>query len=1709
MFEEIVIRLPFNAGLSEIENKLEQIPGLGDVTITSNSAKDLVHGLTVSVTHGLDIITPSAEMVNFSVGDWIRIGDRDSGLIYSIFSMDKFEPYSIRLTSAFGGESDSAATVYEHGIIGDRSGYQYIISFDSILGDIKSLSTNGDHLTGSNAGVKITSCDRNVHQTITTHTVEESIDGIFYLIYKGDITPQLSANISAADLKYAIETSITSINAVTVTKEVLHSFGANSWTVRLDSYDGIPEPFHPEGYLLQTNSTGNVSISIVTDVCLVASEGDMLYEAPSHAGRTGHYFVTELIGQGQPVKGHAMYQSDGKYLIKYETPRVGEYAMNVKMATIGGLQAEYYNNRWLLGDPATFRIDSMIDFNWSTANITPTGKDYISARWTGFLKPAFSEQYKFTINVNDGARLWVDGELIFDYFESDEVKDTESFRVYSGKSSEFLYSDYLVEIKLEYRENTGAAMVQLFWESSSQPHQIIPKNRLFSDGDHIQLSPFTVHPIGIEPKAPTDCALAILDWDKLGASWGDPLDDGGEEITNFLIEYWDATDYGVTEIQQIRIRSASIGIFRVKADTDTHILLLTSDTTAMEMEAALESLSSIGNVIVSRSASSDIVDFSVEFLTNTHPVPVLGINPTNVLPSSNDGYCVCEGGQTFCSMGTLNVGCNPNATRKGNVTTAKEEIMKVGSDLLDTPQYSHRIENLLQSSSISVGYGVRVSAGNSLGYGIPCVAQYMKPMTPPDPPSGVEIVRVPGSASAINLHFTAVTSPRDRGSPVDQYIFEWSPSDSFEFGVASATMDASLLTSHRLSTYGGGLGSNNFLRYKIVDLVPGTPYFVRIFAKNQAGVGGATPASEALMPGKSPNILDEQGVTLYSIEADASVSVKESSTSLLLAWHVPSDEHGFSITSYLIEHWTLPGTNEVQELKLASPNGSVKGTFTLSYDEDHTDSLTIDTSASELQIALESLASIRSVHVERTGTNQDYSWMITFLSEVPFASGKKLKVDALTELVDNAGGIPSLEVSVIIPGSMPANYEAIHVPVEDNEQNIFHRTLTDLISGQDYYFQVSALNNAGLGKERISTPPKLAPPKQRPSSPKDVSLLPHSGTSLNIIFFDPLSNGGSMITKYKIEWDALASFNSLNGYPVGSYTKELDMPLNGCSPCSYIISGLQIGKNTYARVYAYNFLGYSVQAGLPEQSYESPKTQAAPPDQILVVPSSPTSLNVSFGHSSDNGGGIVSKYLIEWGKMGYHENMSNLVDTSKSILYAKNAVQVVTSSSDVYNIGGTFRVAFDHHMTSKLSATCTADEMKFALQDLPSVGLVSVSRKAKANGHVWKITFLSQIGHESWFGDLPLLTVSVVDTDVITNFVFDTYGMSGTLLGTNAKLIVENPVRAYNGFEQQSIETFCSSSGSTIDGSFILSFKGKTSAPIDKDVTAQEMKILVEELGTGEVFVSRRKQTNGANSYQWTIVFVEMLGNLSLIYASYDYLSCSDQSAMSQVIISEPVTGFLPELNSPSSGHIVISGDKLHEEVMQYDIAGLEQGESYHVRVAAWNGVGNSFGPTKYSTPVVSVPSGKPEAPANLSLLPHSNTALLVSWTYINDKGKSANAYIIEWDTEPGVSEVQSIYAEGTHGTFRLSFKGFTTSFIPFDASAQSVKFALEGLQSVKHASVSKSGNFEWIITFISNIGDQPLLSLDTTHLGGHRGNGTVFEVSPQINLSPAVLEYF
>ena len=119
-----------------------------------------------------------------------------------------------------------------------------------------------------------------------------------------------------------------------------------------------------------------------------------------------------------------------------------------------GLRGEYFANQEFKGSPALTRIDPEVNFDWgggSPGSSLPP--DHFSVRWTGSLVPQESGEFQISIRSDDGSRLYVNGELFIDNWGL-HAGVTKSRPITLRKGTP-------VDLRLEYYENDGGALVQL------------------------------------------------------------------------------------------------------------------------------------------------------------------------------------------------------------------------------------------------------------------------------------------------------------------------------------------------------------------------------------------------------------------------------------------------------------------------------------------------------------------------------------------------------------------------------------------------------------------------------------------------------------------------------------------------------------------------------------------------------------------------------------------------------------------------------------------------------------------------------------------------------------------------------------------------------------------------------------------------------------------------------------------------------------------------------------------------------------------------------------------------------------------------------------------------------------------------------------------------------------------------------------------------
>lgn len=116
--------------------------------------------------------------------------------------------------------------------------------------------------------------------------------------------------------------------------------------------------------------------------------------------------------------------------------------------------AEYFDNPSLSGRPVLTRYEETMNHDWGKCSPAPEVPcDNFSARWT--ITRHFEEgTYLFLLTVDDGARVWLDGELIIDAWNIGKLERKARIQIEET-------GDH--EIQVAYFEKTGLAFINLEW----------------------------------------------------------------------------------------------------------------------------------------------------------------------------------------------------------------------------------------------------------------------------------------------------------------------------------------------------------------------------------------------------------------------------------------------------------------------------------------------------------------------------------------------------------------------------------------------------------------------------------------------------------------------------------------------------------------------------------------------------------------------------------------------------------------------------------------------------------------------------------------------------------------------------------------------------------------------------------------------------------------------------------------------------------------------------------------------------------------------------------------------------------------------------------------------------------------------------------------------------------------------------------------------
>ena len=164
--------------------------------------------------------------------------------------------------------------------------------------------------------------------------------------------------------------------------------------------------------------------------------------------------------------GAAVWTSADHYVAQGTRTVVVEYYERAGQAeavvdwrkVIGGeaWQGVYYDNQTLSGVPLLIRNEAAIDFDWGSGSPDPAvPNDDFSVRWDRTL--GFTAgTYRFLASCDDGVRIFVDGQIVVDDWEKQNLPNTSTGEITLSEGQHY--------VVVEYFEQGGEASAHAWWE---------------------------------------------------------------------------------------------------------------------------------------------------------------------------------------------------------------------------------------------------------------------------------------------------------------------------------------------------------------------------------------------------------------------------------------------------------------------------------------------------------------------------------------------------------------------------------------------------------------------------------------------------------------------------------------------------------------------------------------------------------------------------------------------------------------------------------------------------------------------------------------------------------------------------------------------------------------------------------------------------------------------------------------------------------------------------------------------------------------------------------------------------------------------------------------------------------------------------------------------------------------------------------------------
>jgi uncharacterized protein (DUF1800 family) len=245
-----------------------------------------------------------------------------------------------------------------------------------------------------------------------------------------------------------------------------------------------------DGYLLPTSSGNHLFTLLAQSQARVYLNGNLILDGwtvPGSAGTNPIQSAPINLTAGTRVPIHVDYANSttgASFInVQWEPPTAQTFTGIPNTALFRnastsqqGLLATWYANSTQT-PPFFYQVaeNNNPELNYTFGQAPPGGSlasTNFTVRWKGQVLPQYSEPYQFAVKSDDGARLWVNGQLVINKWQSQGTTENISAPIN-------LQAGVFYDIQLEYLQLTAGAEVHLNWFSADQVEQVIPSSRLY------------------------------------------------------------------------------------------------------------------------------------------------------------------------------------------------------------------------------------------------------------------------------------------------------------------------------------------------------------------------------------------------------------------------------------------------------------------------------------------------------------------------------------------------------------------------------------------------------------------------------------------------------------------------------------------------------------------------------------------------------------------------------------------------------------------------------------------------------------------------------------------------------------------------------------------------------------------------------------------------------------------------------------------------------------------------------------------------------------------------------------------------------------------------------------------------------------------------------------------------------------------------------